>query len=51
MLFFAKIITVEIHMILMLKQFPLQLVGAGAASCFDMLNLDIINGGGAIAIT
>ena len=29
----------------MLNQFPLQLDEAGAASCFDILNLDIINGG------
>ena len=29
----------------MLKQFPLQLGEAGAASSFDILNLDIINGG------
>ena len=35
----------------MLKQFPFQLGEAGVASCFDILNLDITNGGPAIAIT
>ena len=34
----------------MLKKFPLQLGEAGAASCFDVLNLDIINEGPANAI-
>ena len=32
-------------MIQMLKQFPLQLGEAGAASWFDVLNLDITYGG------
>ena len=37
---------VELHMIKMLKQFPLQLGKAvEAASRFDICNLDIINGG------
>ena len=37
-----QIVSVELHKIQMLKQFLLQL---GEASCFDILNLDIINGG------
>ena len=36
---------VELHMIEMLKQFLLQLDGAGTASLFNVLNFDIIDGG------
>ena len=35
----------------MLKQFPLLLDEAGAASWFNIFNLDIINGDPAVAIT
>ena len=44
-------ISVELHMIEMLKQFPLQLSEGDAANIFDVLKLDIINGGPASAIT
>ena len=35
----------------MLKQFALQCGEAGAAASFDILNLEIINGGSAVAIS
>ena len=38
-------ISVKLHSIQMLKQFFLQLGEAGAVRSFDILNLDIINGG------
>ena len=43
---------VELHMILMLKQFPLQLgKDVAAARWFDVFNLDLIDGALATAIT
>ena len=45
-------VSVELHMIYMLKQFPLQSGEAGAAaSWFDIFNLDINDGEPAIATT
>ena len=43
--FLQQNVSVELYMIQMLKQFPLQLGEAGAASWFDVLILDIINEG------